>query len=107
MSNNANRARFTEPEFYTANPRELRVLEALSKGAISREQADKVTLSSNSPDVVRQLRKKGLEVPCDRVPCVTKNGRPSWFGRYRLTANDRKLIRQFDASVNRQMRLAF
>jgi hypothetical protein len=107
MNKNANRASFTEPKFYTDNPKQLRLLEALNKGAISREQADKVNPGSNSQDVVRRLREKGLEVPCERVPFVTKYGRSSWYGRYSLTTDDQKLIRKFDAYVNRQIRLEF
>ena len=107
MNNNSNRSSFTEPVFYTNNPSELRLLEVLRKGSISREQADKVNTASNSPNVVRRLREKGLEVPCERVPFVKKDCRLSWYGRYRLTVNDRKLIRQFEAYVNRQLRLEY
>lgn len=107
MNNNANQFSSIEPEFYTDNPRELRLLETLRKVGVSREQADKGTPASNSTDVVRRLRKKGLEVPCERVPFVTKDGHPSWYGLYSLTTDDRKLIHQFDAYVNRQMRLEF
>lgn len=107
MNNNANRSSITGPLFYTNNLSELRLLEVLRKGPISREQADKVNTASNSPTVVRRLREKGLEVPCERVPFVKKDCRQSWYGRYRLTVNDLKLIRQFEAYVNRQLRLKF
>ncbi len=44
----------------TENPRQLRILAALMRGDVPRERADRVSGSSNGPEVIRALRKRGL-----------------------------------------------
>ena len=54
---------FTGPRTH----RQARVLRALSGTPHSREALDREARTSNSPELVRQLRCAGLDLPCDRV----------------------------------------
>lgn len=73
----------------TRNPRHLRALYALLRRPLLREELDLVTGASNSPDLVAQLRRRGLRIPCSRVQVLDIDGRPCWPGVYRLTRSDR------------------
>lgn len=76
-------------------PRELRLALALLNGPCSREECDRIARSSNSPHYVRELRHRlGLELPCERIPCVTYDGDPGWYGRYYATPRDRERIQE-------------
>lgn len=74
------------------SPRLQRLLRALiaNPGGLSREDCDRATPCSNSPEYVSQLRHRlGLEIACSRVPFETCDGLKSSYGWYRLTAADR------------------
>lgn len=74
----------------------IRLAAALAKGPVTREQADRVTPSSNGPDYVRRLRRKlDIKVKCDRIPCTMKDGEPSWYGRYTPTREERAKLMAF------------
>lgn len=83
----------------TNNPRLLRIIDALTASSISRERLDSVAGCSNGPEHISQLRLRGLEIPCENMPCIDRDGRPSHFGLYRLTDNDRLLIEAWKAEV--------
>lgn len=77
----------------TRSPRHVRVLRALMKfRKLTREQLDRVAPASNGPDLVRQLRGKGLTVPCTLLQRVDRDGRPCEVGEYRLTQQDRQAV---------------
>ena len=61
-----------------------RALLALQDGPISREQLDKVCSASNSPDVVGQLRARGLKIVCTKQAALNRRGEPCRFGVYSL-----------------------
>lgn len=62
--------------------------------ALPREHGDRAAGCSNFPDLISELRRRGLEIPCDRVPDRDRDGQPIRRGVYHLTADDRrKLIR--------------
>lgn len=72
-------------------PREYRAIKALRNSSIMRENLDFIAGCSNSPDLVAGLRRKGLEIPCERVERFDKDGNSCWPGRYSLTPKDRPL----------------
>lgn len=75
------------------NTRQRRLLEALARGPVTRQDADRIAPASNSPHFVGILRRCYLlTLPCVRVPCFPVDGGPSWFGQYTPTAADRRKI---------------
>lgn len=77
-------------------PRLKRLLVALyaAESGITREEADRALPASNSPEYVSQLKARlGLEIPCDRVPFTTIDGRRSTRGVYYLTEDDRQRVK--------------
>ena len=76
----------------TANPRALRVLHALRRRSMPREQVDREAGASNGPALVADLRDRGLDLPCTRVPVIDRDGREVRRGVYHLTARDRAAL---------------
>ncbi|MDZ7585529.1 MAG: hypothetical protein U0938_11975 [Thiobacillus sp.] len=80
-------------KFYgTDNPRHLRAIPALLTRSHPREHLDTVVGCSNSPELVAELRRRGLDVPCDRVPDFDRDGKPIRRGVYYFTKSDRRKI---------------
>ena len=79
----------------TSNPRELRAIDGLKRRAMPREHIDRAAGCSNGPELVANLRRKGLEVPCDRVPVIDRDGFEVLRGIYYLTKNDRRKIQRW------------
>lgn len=77
----------------TDNPRHLRALVALEIRARPREELDRVVGCSNGPDLISDLRTRGLELPCDRVPCLDQDGREVKRGIYSMTPGDKRAVR--------------
>jgi hypothetical protein len=73
----------------TDNPRHLRAIHALLRRPMPREQLDREAGASNGPALVAELRDRGLDLPCDRVPCLDRDGREVRRGIYNLTQRDR------------------
>lgn len=67
-------------------PREWRAYQALSRGPVWREDLDRAAGSTNSPDVVMRLRGKGLNIWCERVKRLDRDGNTCRPGRYHLIA---------------------
>ena len=81
----------------TTNPRHLRALEALDRGPVHREAVDLISGASNGPELVAELRRRGLEIPCQRVKLSDLDGLTTRGGRYYLTERDRDaLVRWHD-----------
>ena len=76
----------------TDNPRHLRALTVLLNRPIPREQLDSVAGASNSPELVAELRRRGLEVPCERIRFIDRDGFTCRPGVYSLTIADRRMI---------------
>jgi hypothetical protein len=76
----------------TDNPRHLRGIDALLRRAMPREHLDRALGASNGPDAVAELRRRGLEIPCERVPDRDRDGEPIRRGVYHLTADDRRKV---------------
>lgn len=77
----------------TTNPRHLRVIHALMTRSKKREHIDQIAGASNGPELIAELRRRGLEVPCHRVPAIDRDGFPIRFGVYDFTDGDRRAIR--------------
>lgn len=79
--------------FYTDNPRHCRALALLLQRPAKREEIDSRAGCSNGPELVAELRRRGLCMPCERVPALDRDGRPCRPGVYHLTADDRRKVR--------------
>lgn len=74
--------------FHTDNPREIRIIWALSITPRTREELDSIAGSSNEPDAIASLRRKGLDIPSRREPVLDRDGSVVYRGRYRFTESD-------------------
>lgn len=81
----------------TRNKRHLRTLAVLLVRPLFREELDKIAGCSNGPELVAELRRCGLEVPCHRVTRLDKDGKPCRPGVYSLTDDDRLKIAKWGA----------
>lgn len=79
-------------QFSTDNPRHQRALALLLQRPARREELDRVAGCSNSPDLIAELRRRGLELPCERVSALDRDGRACNPGVYHTTAADRRRI---------------
>lgn len=92
-----NSAKFTG----TNNPRHLRALHALLVSPQPRESIDSRAGCSNGPELVAELRRRGLDVPCEKTPCIDRDGFEVKRGIYYLTDKDRRRVRVWLARRNR------
>lgn len=75
-------------------PRLYRLGRALLRGPRTVRELMPIVPSNNPAEYVSQLRTDyGLTVICEHVPFMTVDGTKSWFGRYRLTTDDRAKLR--------------
>ena len=82
----------------TNNPRHLRAIAALNTRPMPREHLDRRAGCSNSPELVAELRRRGLDVPCERVADTDRDGLPIRRGVYAFTEQDRRKISRWLAS---------
>ena len=85
---------FTAPSQFTGtdNPRHLRVIQALMTRPITREHLDQIAGCSNGPELVAELRRRGLEVPCPRTKKKDRDLFDCWPGVYHFTQQDRRRV---------------
>lgn len=76
----------------TDNLRHLRVISAALVRSRKREEIDRIAGCSNAPELIAELRRRGLEFPCDRVPAIDRDGFPIRYGVYHFTNDDRRKI---------------
>lgn len=76
----------------TDNPRHLRVLHALLRRPLPRESLDSVAGCSNGPDLISELRSRGLDLPCERIKFIDRDGKLCRPGVYSLLSTDRALV---------------
>ena len=76
----------------TDNLRHLRALNVLLNRPVPREQLDSIAGASNSPELVAELRRRGLEVPCERIRFIDRDGYTCRPGVYSLTLADRRMV---------------
>ena len=87
-------AHFTAPARFsgTDNPRHLRVIQAFMTRPITREHLDQIAGCSNGPELVAELRRRGLEVPCARTKKKDRDLFDCWPGVYHFTQQDRRRV---------------
>jgi hypothetical protein len=91
----ANHIKYIRVHYNALTPRLKRLLRALldNPAGLSREECDRATPCSNSPEYVSQLRDRlALAIPCEHVRFTTADGVASWYGRYYLTRTDRERL---------------
>ena len=76
----------------TDNPRHLRVIQALMTRPLPREQLDQVAGCSNGPELVAELRRRGLKAPCERTKKKDRDLFDCWPGVYHFTKADRRKV---------------
>ena len=76
----------------TDNPRQLRALAVLLRRPLSREALDHIAGCSNGPDLVAELRRRGLDLPCERIRFIDRDGFACRPGVYSLTIADRRKV---------------
>lgn len=79
------------------SPRQQRAVNGLRTGWMMREQLDRHVGCSNSPELISQLRKLGLTIPCTKVSVVDRDGLACKSGRYELTPADIEMLDQWEA----------
>jgi hypothetical protein len=99
-------ARNTRKFTGTENPRHLRAIAALMSRPISREELDSIAGCSNGPELVAELRRRGLDkddcLPCERIKFIDRDGNICRPGVYSLTEKGRRLIYAWMAQRKRQ-----
>ena len=85
-------SKFTAVFLGTDNPRHLRVIQAVTVRPIPREELDRVAGCSNGPDLVAELRRLGLDMPCTRTKKRDRDMFSVWPGVYHLTERDRRKL---------------
>lgn len=76
----------------TDNPRHLRAIHALMQRARFRNDLQTITGASNTPELVAELRRRGLETPCEKVPVLDRDGVVTRPGIYSFNAPDRRKV---------------
>jgi hypothetical protein len=71
-------------------PRQTRAAKALLARPLKREELDRVAGCSNSPDLIAGLRRKGLDIPCERIKVVDRDGHDCEAGQYSFTDADKQ-----------------
>ena len=97
-------SKFTAIFLGTDNPRHLRVIQALMTRPLPREQLDSVAGASNGPELVAELRRRGLEVPCTRTSKKDRDLFDCWPGVYNFTQRDRRNVYRWLAKQQRARR---
>ncbi len=92
-----NSAKFTG----TDNPRHMRAIAALLRRPMPRESLDKEAGCSNGPELVAELRRRGLCVPCERIQFEDRDGNTCRPGVYSFTISDRRKVYRWQAEQQR------
>lgn len=92
-----NRAKFTG----TDNPRHLRAIHVLLRSPTPRKRIDAEAGCSNGPELIAELRRRGLDVPCVRINMLDQDGHTCHPGVYFLTAADRRKLHQWLAKLRK------
>ncbi len=73
----------------TDNPLYLRTIHALMTRPQRREHIDATAGCSNGPDLIARIRRLGLDIPCELISDLDRDGRPIKRGVYHLVKSDR------------------
>jgi len=81
----------------TDNPRYLRVIRATLLRPRSRKEIDRIAGAANGPEVIAELRRLGLTLPCERKPGIDRDGYPIKFGIYAFDDDDRRMLEEWQS----------
>ena len=96
LSNESGHLQQAQPNLHKCQtPRYFRALRALAAGSLMREELDRVSGSSNGPEVVAALIRAGWRIECERLDRIDRDGRPCKPGRYTLQNNQRDMAAHF------------
>lgn len=76
----------------TDNQRHLRVIPALLTRPRKREEIDRIAGCSNAPDLIAELRRRGLCIPCRKTPGIDRDGHAIKFGVYFFDDADHRKV---------------
>ncbi|SFC86198.1 hypothetical protein SAMN05660479_02567 [Microbulbifer thermotolerans] len=76
------------------SPRQWRALSALLKRPHSREELDRIAGASNSPELIRQLRQRGINILCKRIKHIDRDGLIGWHGVYWIPASEKQRLKR-------------
>lgn len=79
----------------TDNPRHLRVIHSLLIRPRKREEIDRIAGASNGPELIAELRRRGLRTPCQKTPGIDRDGLPIKFGIYAFDDDDRRKLNRW------------
>lgn len=82
----------------TDNPRHLRAIAALLRRPMPRESLDKEAGCANGPELVAELRRRGLAIPCERIDFEDRDGNLCRPGVYSFTISDRSKVYRWMAT---------
>ena len=88
-----NSLNFSKPPKFT--PRQKRALDALWTGPKMRETLDRLAGCSNAPQLVSDLKDKGVNIECVLIDSFDRDGKPCKPGRYELTDKGRDALGQW------------
>lgn len=88
----------------TDNLRHLRAIHALMQRARFRNDLQAITGASNTPELVAELRRRGLETPCEKVPVLDRDGLVTHSGIYSFNETDRRKVNKWMTERNRDGR---
>jgi hypothetical protein len=83
----------------TDNPRHLRVIQALLSSPRPREELDSIAGCSNAPELVAELRRRGLDTPCSRRRKVDRDRCDVLTGTYFFTQDDSRKVNDWKATT--------
>lgn len=70
-------------------PYQRRCLKALLLKPVERVDLDRAIGTTNAPEFIKQLRRKGLIIHMEKIPFINRDGHNKWRGKYHLDANSR------------------
>lgn len=70
-------------------PYQIRCLKALLLSPIERTELDRAIGTTNAPEFVKQLRRKGLDILMEKIAFVNRDGHKKWRGKYHLDPKSR------------------
>ena len=76
----------------TDNPRHLRVIHALLIRPRKREEIDRIAGASNGPELMAELRRRGLSKKARLAPGIDRDGYAIKFGVYEFDDEDRRKL---------------
>lgn len=86
----------------TDNPRHRRALDALLNGPVTRHDLARIAGAANAPELVAELRRRGLAIPCQRFNFTDRDGDKCRPGIYSFDADDHRMVSEWMAACERK-----